>query len=420
MKAAIVAIGSEMLGPTRLDSNSLHMTRVLERYGVTVERKEVLPDDVAVIIDVLRDLADRYPLLLISGGLGPTEDDLTREAVAEAFGLRLEEDPTILTDLERKFRSRGLAMPQVNQKQALVFHGQRTLMNPRGTAPGFHLNLARQDAQRHVWVFPGVPWELEGLLENELEPWLKESMPDGRGIFRRVIKVTGMSESAVDEKLQPFYRSHQGRIPVTMLATRAEIQVHLQARGTPDRAYSDLTAMEMQVREFLGERIYGVDDDLIEEVIGRLLISRGETLAVAESCTGGLLGSRITDVSGSSAYFMGGIVAYSGEAKVRLLEVDPAAIGEQGEVSEEVARQMAAGVRRHFGTTWGIAITGIAGPTGGTPAKPVGTVHLAVAGTQTAEQRMVILPPPRDRIKNLASQAALDVLRIVLLRTSAG
>ncbi len=415
MDAAIVAVGSELLGPTRLDTNSLKITSVLERYGVSVVRKSVVGDDRSQIAAELRRCVDEADIVLITGGLGPTEDDCTKDAVADAFALALEMDDSILGEIRKRFEDRGMEMPEVNTRQARVFTGQRMLKNPRGTAPGFHLNLSHDAGPRHIWIFPGVPWEMEGMLDRDLEPWLRSVFPSPSGVFRRLIKIAGLSESAVEQKLEPFYRDHQGE-PVTILSTASDIQIHLRAEGNADDAFANLTRLESELRDLFGERIYGVDNDDLECVVGRMLVARMGTVATAESCTGGLLGSRITDVSGSSAYYVGGLVVYSREAKQVQLGVDSNLIDQYGQVSEETSKAMASRVRELYGSTYGIGITGIAGPTGGTRQKPVGTVHVAVASENDVTHRHFVLPPPRERIKHLTTQIALDLLRVVMLR----
>lgn len=417
MDAAILAIGSELLGPSRLDTNSLKITSLLEQHGIGVVRKVVVGDDRGQIASELQRCLDGADVVLITGGLGPTEDDCTKEAVADACSLSLETDETILTQLRKRFEERGMEMPEVNARQARVFPGQRTLLNPRGTAPGFHLNLSHSAGPRHIWIFPGVPWELQGMLERDLEPWLNSVLPAAEGVFRRSIKIVGMTESAVEEKLESFYRIHPGE-PVTILSSTSEIQIHLRAEGSPDKAFALLTGLESELRELFGERIYGIDEDNLESVIGRMLIARMATISTAESCTGGLLGSRITDVSGSSAYYLGGLVVYSRDAKQQQLGIESELIDQKGQVSEEAARAMASKVRELYGSTYGIGITGIAGPTGGTKQKPVGTIHVAVASEHQVRHRHAVLPPPRQRIKHLTTQTALDLLRIVMLRGS--
>lgn len=416
MNAAILAIGTELLGTHRIDSNSLYVTRAFEKHGVPLRRKVIIGDDFREVVSQVNELLAAHDILVISGGLGPTEDDLTKEAVAEALGLELELHEPTLHKIDALFTSRGMKMPEVNRKQAMVFRGQRTITNDRGTAPGFHLTVEIGGRPRHLWLFPGIPYELEGMVDNDLEPWLAQ-ISGTRSTYRRAVKIAGMAESQVEEKLRPFYEKHRDR-PVTVLAANYELQIHLQEEGDADDAYPRLTAAEEELRQIFGDAIFGLDDERLEDVVGRLLASRGETISTGESCTGGLLASRVTDVSGSSAYFLGGAVAYSQQAKLFLLGVDPNLIQTHGEVSEEVARDMAAGVRRRFGTTYGMAITGIAGPTGGTEKKPVGTVHVAVADIRETRHHHYRFVGSREMIKNWAVQMALNMLRLMIVRRS--
>lgn len=412
MQAAIIAIGTELLGSAYADTNSLALAEALERYGVDLCRKYVLPDNEDILIPEIAAALGKHDLLITTGGLGPTEDDLTKDVLSRVLGIDLVEDPGVLEHIRLLFEERGMEMPEVNRKQALVFTGQRVLPNRRGTAPGFHLNVRWEGKPKHIWVFPGVPHELAGMMEGELEPWLRQA-GDSK-IHRRIVRVVGLTESAVEEKLRPFYRDHRGDVP-TIIAGRGEIQIHLKATGNADEAYPRLTAMERQLREIYGDRVFGLDEENLEAVVGRLLASRGETVSTAESCTGGLLASRITDVSGSSAYFVGGAVAYSHQAKLFLIGVDPKLIEQNGEVSEVVAREMAQGVRRRFGTSWGMGITGIAGPTGGTPKKPVGTVHIAVASRDQTRHKQYLFAGSRELIKHYSTQMALNMLRLAML-----
>ena len=416
MEAAILAVGSELLGSTHVDTNSLTIANALERYGVRVKRKAVVGDESAEIGAELEFALASVDVVIVTGGLGPTDDDVTRKAVADALGLQLVFDQSVLDDIETKFRIRNLEMPPVNKRQAMVFVGHKLVRNPRGTAPGFHLNLGAGGKAKHVWLFPGVPWELDGMIANDLEPWLQKLQPEL--MHRRVIKLTGLSESAVEEALSPYYKRHPEKLMV--LAARGEIHVHLLAEGEADEAYPRLTEMEQHIRELFGDRVFGLDHETLESTVGRLLASRGETVATAESCTGGLLGSRITDVSGSSVYFLGGAVAYSQQAKLFLLGIDPATIEKYGEVSEQVAREMAEGARRRFGTTYGVGITGIAGPTGGTAQKPVGTVHVAVAGRSTRRHKRFLFAGSRELVKHYSTQVALDMLRLIIVRHGGG
>jgi nicotinamide-nucleotide amidase len=402
--AAIIAVGSEMLGPTRVDTNSLKITAALETYGVPLIRKSVIGDLFGDLVAEILHAFERADLLIVTGGLGPTEDDLTREALTEAFGLKTDVDQSIIDWIEARFADRGWKMPDVNRKQGTVFVGQTTLRNERGTAPGFHI----ETSGKHVWVFPGVPHELEWMLGKHFIPWLAEES-GGRARHRRVMKIAGMTESGVEEKLKPYYEVHPGEL-VTILATGGQIEIHLQSES-PDF----LSTREAEIREIFGPRLFGFDEDTLESVVGALLQSRGETVSTAESCTGGLLGSRITDVAGSSAWYMGGAICYTAAAKRDLAGVDAALIAEHGEVSEPVAIALAQGARARFGTTWGVGITGIAGPSGGTPQKPVGTVHVAVAGPDGEHHRKLLWQGPRATVKWFSTQTALDLLRRQLL-----
>lgn len=412
MKAAFIASGSEMLGPSRVDTNSLKVTALLESFAIPMVRKSIVGDSRADFADEIRHALRHADLLVISGGLGPTEDDVTREALADALGLTMEVDQTIIDRLVQRFAARGWVMPETNKRQANVFVGQTTLTNERGTAPGFHIE---QDG-RHVWVFPGVPNELEWMLATYMRPWLA-SVTGGASRHRRVLRIAGVSESRVDEQLKPYYDAHPE--PLTILATSGTIELHVIADGNEEEAMGEIAAREAELRAIFGNKIFGTDDDNLETAVGRMLAGRGETVATAESCTGGLLASRITDIAGSSAYFLGGAVCYTAAAKTALAGVDPAIIREHGEVSEPVAIALARGVRERFGTTWGVGITGIAGPGGGTDAKPVGTVHIAVAGPDAFEHRKLFWPVERKLFKVFATNSALDLLRLFAPRNAA-
>lgn len=408
--ASIIAIGSEMLGPTRVDTNSLKLTAAFESFGVGVVRKSVVGDTQDQLVDEIRHSLAHSNILVTSGGLGPTEDDMTREALAEALGLQMDVDVSIVERLEKRFAARGWVMPEVNKRQANVFIGQTALTNERGTAPGFHI----EHDGKHVWVFPGVPHELEWMVATYLKPWLA-SITGGQSRFRRVLKIAGMTESGVEERLKPYYAAHPE--PLTILATMGQTELHLAADGGESEALALIAAREAELRELFAHKIFGVDDDTLEAVVGRMLTERGETVATAESCTGGLLASRITDVPGSSAYFMGGAVCYTAATKIDLAGVDAALIAEHGEVSEPVAIALARGARKRFGTTYGIGVTGIAGPGGGTEAKPVGTVHIAVASADAHKHWKLLWPMERSLFKRITTQSALDLLRLFIVRT---
>lgn len=404
MRAAIIAVGSEMLGTTRVDTNSLKVAAVLEDYGVPLTRKSVIGDSLDDLVAELKFALASNDVLITSGGLGPTEDDMTRDALSKAFDLAMDIDETIVAKIEARFAARGWKMPEVNRRQAKIFPGQTTLANDRGTAPGFHLQVAGKD----IWVFPGVPHELEWMLETYLRPWLAER--GGSRFHRRVLKIAGMTESGVEEKLKPYYDARPGE-PLTILASAGVIELHLQNVST-----DEIASREREMHEIFGDRVFGYDDDTLESVLGEILVKRGETVATAESCTGGLLGSRITDVSGSSRYYKGGAVCYDAAAKSSFAGVDPQLIREHGEVSEPVAIALAQGIRERLGATYGIGITGVAGPTGGTPEKPVGTVHVAVASASRHQHRKMFWPAQRTLVKWFSTQWALDMLRLFLIR----
>lgn len=406
MRAAIVAVGSELLGSDRLDTNSLRLTRALRRHGVELARKAVVGDDEAEIgTEIDRALAV-CDLVLVTGGLGPTADDVTREAVAETLGLRLEHDPEILADIEAKFRSFGMKMPAVNRQQADVPEGARVLPNARGTAPG----LVLEHEGSTLFLFPGVPVELDHLMETALVPWL-EGRLGSTVLESRYLKVACVGESALEERIAPFYDEF-GRHDLTVLSSPGEITLGVTQRGEEDERRAGLRRRVERLRELLGDVVFGEGREAsLEEEVGRLLRAAGRTLVTAESCTGGLISERLTRVPGSSEFYFGGAVTYADRLKVELLGVDPASIADHGAVSEPVAREMASGARRALDADYAVAVTGVAGPSGGSEEKPVGTVHIAVEGPEGARHRRLKLPGDRSRVRQLTSQWALDMVR---------
>jgi competence/damage-inducible protein CinA-like protein len=417
MRAAILAVGSELLGTDRLDTNSLALTTLLDRYGAELRRKAVIGDSEEEIAAELRTLLSRVELILITGGLGPTADDVTRDAVAAALGRGLHLDEKVLASLERRFQSLGWKMPEVNRRQAWVVDGAEVLPNGRGTAPGMRV----ESGGCTLFLFPGVPTELEGLMESALEPWLA-----GRsgGVAREtaVLKIAGLPESVVEERIAPAYEEF-GREAITILASAGEIRLQATAAGPEAERRARLRAMVDRLSALAGDAVYTIrEEDTLESVVGDLLRASHTTLAAAESCTGGLFSQRITAVAGSSDYFLGAAITYSNELKTQLVGVPAAMIAEHGAVSEPVARAMAEGVRRSLGSDWGVGITGVAGPGGGSEAKPVGTVHLAVAGPREdeVEHRHVRLPGDRKRVRRFATQIVLEMLRRRLIAEGDG
>jgi nicotinamide-nucleotide amidase len=413
MQAAILAVGSELLGSDRVDTNSLILTALLERFGVTVGAKAVVGDQPAAISSAVRQFLEEYPLILITGGLGPTQDDVTRESVSEALGLPLVRSEAVLDDLRRKFERFGIEMAAVNEKQADVIVGAEVLVNRRGTAPGLRV----EHGPATLFLFPGVPTELDGLIESSLEPWLRDRSK-GEGAAEAVFKVACLPESTLEQKLQVFYQEH-GDEGVALLPSPGEVTVRLTTVGPPAVRRAWIEPRRQSLRALLGSRIFGESSEAsLEKSVGQLLGNRGLTVCTAESCTGGLIAERLTRVPGSSLYFVGAIVAYSNRAKRDLLDVPAEVIAESGAVSESTARAMAAGARRRLGADMAVAVTGIAGPGGGTEEKPVGTVHLAVGGPRSEgiEHRLLRLPGDRDRIRQVTSQWALELTRRILLK----
>jgi nicotinamide-nucleotide amidase len=413
MDAAILAVGSELLGIDRLDTNSLLLTRALGAFGVGLERKVVTSDDVEVIAEEVERLCRAVDLLLITGGLGPTADDLTREGVARALDRRLMADDEVLEDIRRKFEGFGMEMPAVNRRQAELIEGATWLANSRGTAPGMQI----ETDECVLFLFPGVPSELEKMIESALRPWL-EQHSDGEQTEAGVIRMACLSESAVEESIQPAYEEF-GREEISVLASPGDIQVRVTVTGRGEERTRRLEAITDRIENLVGRAVYSRDvDGTLESVVGRLLTAAGKKVATAESCTGGLVAERLTRVPGSSEFFEGSTVTYSNRLKEELLGVDADTLARHGAVSREVVEQMAVGVLARLQSDFGIAISGVAGPSGGTAAKPVGTVHVAVAesGSEQIDHRELHLPGNRRRVRRLASQWALEMLRRRLLR----
>lgn len=406
MKAEIIAVGSELLTPDRVDTNSLFLTAQLNRLGVEVTRKTVVSDDLADLRDAFQGAMDRVELVIASGGLGPTEDDRTREAVADLLGRKLERDPSVMSKIEARFRQLARPMSEVNKRQAMVPEGAAVLDNARGTAPGLWL----ESQGRIVILLPGPPHELKAMFTAQVEPRLAR-LSTGVRLVARELRIAGMGESDVDQRIAPIYTRH-GNVQTTILTAPGEIQVHLRAWS------ADIPAAERLLQEIqegivlaLGEAVFTVAGQSMEEVVARELTMHQATIATAESCTGGLLAERLTRVSGSSVYFLGGVVSYSNTLKSAWVDVPAEVIESRGAVSAEVAVALADGIRRRTGATLGVGITGVAGPTGGTPEKPVGMVHVAIADASGSKERGVLFPGERDRIRWQASQTALDLVR---------
>ena len=416
MKASIIAVGSELLTPSRVDTNSLAITERLNAIGYDVRMKAVLGDDVEELATVIAGALDRVDLIVTTGGLGPTEDDITRDAIARALNLPLDLHEPIVEGLKARFAERGLVMPAINRRQAMVPRGATVLENRNGSAPGLWL----ESGGAALLVLPGPPREMIPMLEAVIDERLA-ARSSGAGLFRRVVRITGRTESDVDSRAQPIYsRWLTNAVPIatTILAVSGQVELHITAAAA-SRAAADeaLQAAVSELQAELGSAIYSVDGRPLEAVVGEMLRSAGWTIAAAESCTGGLLTSRLTDVPGSSDYVDRGVVCYSDRAKIELLNVPADLIAEHGAVSEPVAGAMAEGVRVIAASDVGIGITGIAGPGGGTPEKPVGTVAIAVTAGSDLKVRTFRFFGGREMVKFQSTQAAMNMLRLTMLKS---
>ena len=414
--AEIIAVGTELLTPFRSDTNSLFLTARLNELGIVVRRKSIVGDDQTDLGSAVREALDRADLLVVCGGLGPTDDDLTRETVADVLGRPLTEDPSIVEYLSTRFAARGWTMPENNRRQAAVPDGAVVLHNPRGTAPGLWLET---DGQVIV-LLPGPPRELEPMFTALVDTRLASRSVSER-LYRRVLRVTGRGESHVEEMTQPVYdRWRQAEPPVatTVLASPGLVELHLSTRAASrDAALTVLDAATGELATVLGHHLFSTDGRSLSDVVGELLKRDGYRVAVGESCTGGLVTSRLVDIPGSSTYVEAGVVAYSNDVKRSVLGVDPELLKRDGAVSEVVAVAMAEGARRIGAADIGIGVTGVAGPGGGSDEKPIGTVCMGVVGPGTErEARTAQFAGDRALIRQLATQTSLDLLRRVLLR----
>jgi nicotinamide-nucleotide amidase len=411
MKTEIIAVGAELLTPDFQDTNSLFLTAGLNGIGIDVSFKTVVGDGEPDLVRVFRTALGRSRLVLGMGGLGPTEDDRTRETLAKVLGLRLVFRQDIRARIEERFRRRGLTMPASNLKQCYVIEGAEVLDNPNGTAPGLWLASARH----LIALLPGPPREIRPMFENHVLPRLA-ALHQGV-MVRRVIRLTGLGESAMESRLKPVYNVVAAGVAVTTLASPGDLSIRLTCRGADHRAAETrLAALEQAIGKALSPWIYSRDGAELEAIVGALLKEEALTLACAESCTGGLLGHRLTGVPGSSAYFLESAVVYSNEAKRRRLAVAQALLDKHGAVSAAAARAMALGVRKMSRADLGLAVTGIAGPDGGTARKPVGLVYVALAHEKGVAVHRNLFFGGRAEVKFQSSQKALDVLRKFLMK----
>jgi nicotinamide-nucleotide amidase len=414
VNAEIIAVGSELLTPHRQDTNSLYLTEKLNELGVEVRFKSIVGDDLEGLAAAAKLGMRRSDIIIFTGGLGPTEDDLTREAVADALGLKLQRDPHILAKLEDRFAKRGMKMSANNAKQADTLTSATALPNTLGSAPGQWIGGKYDGQERLLMLLPGPPYELKAMFETECIPRLRARIPV-QHIATRTLKMAMMPESQVDARVASIYKTYAD-VQTTILAGAGEIQLHLRCRkDSPAEAEARVQDLAEKIEDELGDAIFSRKGETIEQIVSYLLQMRGMTLAVAESCTGGLLAERITSVSGSSRYFLGGAVVYSNALKTQFANVPKAMIDRHGAVSREVAAAMAEGIRKRCVASYGIGITGVAGPSGGTEQKPVGLVYVALAGeegTQVVERNF---PGDRKRIRQFSTQQALEMIRRALV-----
>lgn len=414
MSAEIICVGTEMLLGDILNSNAQYLAQQLAQLGIPHYYQTVVGDNPERIKQVIEIAISRAQILIFTGGLGPTPDDLTCETIADFFGAPLVERPEIIEDMAQKFAQRGRVMNASNRKQALIPEGAQILPNPTGTAPGI---IWQPRPNVTILTFPGVPSEMYPMWQQTAVPYLKTQGWGQEIIYSRSLRFWGIGESALAEKVAPLFDLPNPT--VAPYAGKGEVRLRVSAKTASEAAAEALIApVANQIKEIAGLDYYGVDDDTLASVVGQLLRAAGETLSVAESCTGGGLGQSLTEISGSSDYFWGGVISYENSVKVGLLGVNPEDLDKFGAVSATVAEQMAVGVKTRLSTTWGLSITGIAGPTGGTDIKPVGLVYVGLAGPNdevaSFEYRF---GSTRNRsfIRHLSANTALDVLRRKLL-----
>jgi nicotinamide-nucleotide amidase len=419
MIAEIIAAGSEMLTPFRQDTNSLYLTSKLNELGVQVAFKTIVGDNLEHLTGAARAAIARADIVLFSGGLGPTEDDLTREAVGAALGLGLHRDNDILAAMYKRFAARRMAMPQNNAKQADRLDGAEVLVNANGSAPGQYIDTVVGRHRKIVILLPGPPKELKAMYEAECRPRLAATLP-ARHIAKRMLRMALIPESQVDARTAPIYKQYTD-VETTILAGSGEIQLHFVCtKASEAEAQARVDELAERVEQEMGDAVFSSHGESLEEMVLLMLGLRHMTLAAAESCTGGLVSERLTSVPGSSRYFLGGAVVYADRLKTTFAEVPEEMVRTEGPVSEAVARAMATGIRRKTGATVSVGVTGIAGPgpgVGPDEGKPIGLVYVGIsfAGEKKAKVVELNLTGDRERIRLWASQHALELLRRSLL-----
>jgi nicotinamide-nucleotide amidase len=404
MKAEIITIGDEILLGQTIDTNSAYISQKLSQLGIDVTYKTSVGDDIKNISDSLTISLSRADLVIATGGLGPTNDDITKKAIVKVFKRNLVFQEEILKKVEESFRKRGMEMPKINQNQALLPQGSKAIPNQFGSAPGIFI----QEEDKIFFALPGVPLEMKSMMENDVLPTLEKASEVK--VFQKKLRTTGIPESVIYERIEPILKSRP-EVKVAFLPSFLGVDIRLNSKSQ-----EKLEGMENNIKEVLGNSVYGKDDITLEEVVGKLLKDKGKAISVAESCTGGLIGKRFTNVSGSSEYFERGVVSYSNQAKMEILKVPQDMIEKHGAVSEEVAILMAEGIRKISRTDYGLSATGIAGPTGGTPDKPVGLVWIGFAHENDSFAQKFLFGEDRDTNRERAAQAALNLVRLFLAK----
>jgi nicotinamide-nucleotide amidase len=411
MRAEIITIGDEILYGQTVDTNATFIGQRLTQLGIEVALRTSVGDDIEKIGQAINNARSRVDLIITTGGLGPTDDDLTKKAVVKVFKRNLIFHEEILKKVEEGFAKRGMKMPKINQNQALIPQGSKTIDNHWGSAPGIFI----QEDKLLFFALPGVPLEMKTMLDEGVLPILRETIPQITTLHR-TLRTTGIAESAIYEKIKRIVKS-KSPIKFAFLPSFLGVDIRLTITSPNIKeAQEKIAERERKLREILDEYIYGTDNQTLEGVVGELLLKKKMALATAESCTGGLLGVKITNISGSSKYFERGVITYSNQAKTDLIGVPKQLIEKYGAVSQEVAVSMAEGVRKLAGVDIGISITGIAGPTGGTLEKPVGLVYIGLVSKDSSFAEKFQFGEERETNRQRAAQAALNMLRLYLLK----
>jgi nicotinamide-nucleotide amidase len=414
MNAEIIAVGSEMLTPWRQDTDSLHVTERLNQIGVTVRFKTIVGDRPKDLVDAVRNALRRTDVIVTVGGLGPTEDDLTREAVAEALKVGIKRNPELIAHMYTRAAQRRATMSRNNEKQADIIEGAEVLENMNGSAPGQMLDTVYAGHRKLVLLLPGPPSELKPMFDEQCVPRLREALPT-RHIATRVLKAALIAESACDARIAPIYKQFSD-IETTILAHLGDIQINLMcSKPALDLAQARVDSLASRIEEELDDFVYSSQGETLEQIVLYYLEMKGATLSVAESCTGGIVSERLTSISGSSRSFMGGAIVYSNELKSEFAGVPPSVLERHGAVSKETAQALAEGIRERCDATLGVGVTGIAGPSGGTAEKPVGLVYIGVSDGKTTDVVERRFSGDRSRIRAYAAQTALDLVRRKLM-----